>query len=351
MDLGAQYMAFVSSRDAAGAEEYITDKLAEAVDEGELDSLPALYAHRAVWRLQLGLLRKAEKDLNAAQRVKLSPEAEVEVQVLLAQCYLELDRGEDAARVISLARQGIAKSPAPSALLLRHALAGGAAMAPGAAPKRTNGATSASDAGTASRSAHAGPASAAPVPANGLAAPAANGAADAGAGAVQRSNGKRSMAGGFLGNQKPRAAAATATSPSTPAPAPTTTAAEPVPVEQVSPNVGAAAGPLHADTVSDPVATPVQPARAPIAPSGEGSHGDDVDDSAAAPIFGGAGGKVEIIDLDMDELDNALNTPPQTMTSLSPAAQQRLLKIMGTPGAPCCCPSLCAVCCIIGGGS
>ena len=122
LELSAEYAELTRTGDATSAETFIANQLVEAVDEGEVDELPGLYAHRAVWRLQLGRASKAEKDLHAALRGHLSPDAAFEVRLLLVECYRAQDRHGEADSALRQAQESLANKPVLSALTLRHML-------------------------------------------------------------------------------------------------------------------------------------------------------------------------------------------------------------------------------------
>jgi hypothetical protein len=141
-----EYSRFLREPDAAGAVEYINEQLKEAVVDGDVDCLPSLYSQRAVWRMQLGLARKAEADLLSALRCNLSAEASVEIQILLIQCYRALKRTEDQAQAVGALRNALTTGAVLSAVVLREALACihmSDSMSNGAKrPPATNGSTS-----------------------------------------------------------------------------------------------------------------------------------------------------------------------------------------------------------------
>ena len=49
--------------------------------------------------------------------------------------------------------------------------------------------------------------------------------------------------------------------------------------------------------------------------------------------FNGLGGTVAVMEVDEDELEAALNAPPQYTNSMLPSTQAKLMRVMGTPGA------------------
>lgn len=113
---------FLHSGDGAGAVEHINDQLKSAVVDGNLESLPTLYMHRAVWRLHLGLPANAEADLLAAQRCPLSEETQTEVNLLLVQCYRALDRTEDENKASAALRTSLQAGAVNSPVLMQQLL-------------------------------------------------------------------------------------------------------------------------------------------------------------------------------------------------------------------------------------
>ena len=327
--LGSEYAALISAGDAADAEEHIAKQLAEAVDEGEVDVLPALYAHRAVWRLQLGLVRKAEKDCSAALRCNLTRDAAIEVRSLLAQCYRELSRPEDAEVVEAEMRASLADAPVLSALTLRQVLGGGGGGGAARSAARSSGAVL--SAGTASKADAAAE--------NGVTAQ--NGLTKSNGVAASTDTGRlraqRRRRAGRCGRARrlpsPRKAAWAAVSSSQRQDAPKLRAAPPqkaLHAEDVTPNPGPTADSMPPDIALDAPPPPSKDAAA--APSAamtvysDGENDGDADNLAEY-------GKVTIVDLDEDELDSALNAAPQLTADMLPQAQQRLIAVMGAPSA------------------
>ena len=326
--LGSEYAALISAGDAADAEEHLAKQLAEAVDEGEVDVLPALYAHRAVWRLQLGLVRKAEKDCSAALRCNLSRDAAIEVRSLLAQCYRELSRPEDAEVVEAEMRASLADTPVLSALALRQVLGGGGGGGAAHSAARVSGAVpSAGTASIADAAAENGAAAQnGASKSNGVAASTGAGASapDAGAAPVATPSAppakskKGSMGGGFF-KSAPDAPKLRAAPPQ-----------KALHAEDVTPNPGPTADSMPPDIALDAPPPPSKDAAA--APSAamtvysDGENDGDADNLAEY-------GKVTIVDLDEDELDSALSAAPQLTADMSPQAQQRLIAVMGAPSA------------------
>jgi hypothetical protein len=333
--LGQEYAALASARNAVEADEYVSKKLIEAVDEGEVEILPALYAHRAVWRLQLGLVRKAEKDLLAALRCNLSKEAAMEVRVLLIHCYRELHRAVDAAKTAEEVRQHLARETVVSALILRQMLGS-------TEPQRQKGsstdalenmgiAQNAPDLAAARALREVTPAKPLPpsepaaatacMPPTDVAPPPAKQTA-----AATSKTKRGSMSSGFL---------AASTSPK-PGSASLNKAAATMP-----PNVTHAAP----SNVGPPAAPPTPPVTTAATPNGISGHlgpssaivaDDGVIGAKAEP------GQVSIVDLDEDDLETALNATPKYSCSMSQQAQQKLVAVMGGPGAlfNCCCSHL-----------
>jgi hypothetical protein len=362
--LGAEYAELVRAANAVEAEQHITSKLSEAVDEGEIDVLAGLYTHRAVWRLQLGLVRKAEKDLQAALRCHLDDVSAIEVHLLLSQCYRELGRQDDAAQAAAAARQHLPEQSVVSPLVLRQVLASGeatngavhsaspppAASAARSAPTPSRPAASAShssaetvsDKPAAKLAPTARTSTDAPfaLPTNGATTDQnAQSAANAAAPAVPTKAKKGSMSPGFFssGPSAKRSVAPTA-APATAAAA----AAEPLAPEHVTPNVRATAGPIRADPAHDHVAPTVEPpppaaaAAPPVATPSDDDNGGDVDGAgeyAGASRYGGFGGPTVEMELDSDELEAALNTPLRLTTQLSQVEQFKMMSVIGEPGA------------------
>ena len=294
LHFGAEYQALAAANDAADAEDYVAQKLMDAVDDGAVEVLPALYAHRAVWRLQLGLSRKAEKDLLAALRCPLSRDAALEVRALLIECYNVLGRADDAARVADELRGELAAAPVVSALLLRSVVAarggnGGGVAVNGGSPSPTRRR---------------------PPPA----AAAAKAAAEPAAAPRDRHGGGGS-------------AAAAAAAPS--GAVPSNGAAKPVKGSMSKGFFGAAKRPASASP--SPAASPAPAAAAP-APDA------DADDDGAADVdialdLTGPPGTAAVEGTSAAALEAALNTPPKLSSAMSMMEQQRLMAAMGSIGA------------------
>lgn len=138
---------FLCKGDGSGAVEHINDQLKSAVVDGNLESLPALYMQRAVWRLHLGLPVNAEGDLLAAQRCALSDEARMEVQLLLVQCYRLMDRTDEESKAVDALRSSVQACSVSSPVLMQQLLS--CLHAQGS---DTNGKVHINNASTASRS-------------------------------------------------------------------------------------------------------------------------------------------------------------------------------------------------------
>ena len=113
---------FLHSGDGGAAVEHINDQLKSAVVDGNLESLPALYMQRAVWRLHLGLPVNAEGDLVAAQRCALSDEARMEVLLLLVQCYRMLGRADEESKALDALSSSVQSGSVSSPLLMQQLL-------------------------------------------------------------------------------------------------------------------------------------------------------------------------------------------------------------------------------------
>lgn len=284
--LDQRYLVLIGQRKVADAEEYISEQLRVCVDEGEIHALADLYAHRAVWRMQLGKLRAAAKDLQAALKARISGQAVVEVRALLAQCYRDTGRPDEAAEEEKQALKDAVTGSHLPVLAVKQLLSESKAKATreesttemvSAKPQQNSaGAASASNGSTATE-----------VPSR-----------------KQRQRG--SMGGGFLTK------------------ADTLTTANSV-----------SSGPCTSGDLARPVG---RAQRAGVIPEGAGRRVEDVDDeeplAAARPRRGGA----TITDLDGDELEEVINTPLNLTTD--PAAKTRLMALMG-PGA--CLSLLCKI--------
>ena len=350
LELSAEYAELTRTGDATSAETFIANQLVEAVDEGEVDELPGLYAHRAVWRLQLGRASKAEKDLHAALRGHLSPDAAFEVRLLLVECYRAQDRHGEADSALRQAQESLANKPVLSALTLRHMLnvSSGRQASNGLAPEQSG------ESIASTRS----PPMPAPVDQNQQVSANSNGAAAKPKTEAQQPPAKSkktgSMNSGFFSSSSAHKSASAAKSanaskqrPSAPPPPPaaapaTESAPMPLAPEQVTPNVGASAGPIRADPSEDNASHPVRTRnkRAVITDitasddqTPASNHNDIEILTNEMDDFNGLGGTVAIMEVDEDELEAALNAPPQYTNSMLPSTQAKLMRVMGTPGA------------------
>lgn len=121
--VGDMYDEYVERPDPASATEHINERLREAVVDGDLEVLPQLYTHRAVWRIHAGHACEARNDLRAALRSQLTDESKIEVYVLLVQCCRMLKDFDGETEAVTMLRQSIRAGSVPSPLVLREVLA------------------------------------------------------------------------------------------------------------------------------------------------------------------------------------------------------------------------------------
>jgi hypothetical protein len=281
--MGDAYVKLISEKDSAEAEEYISEQLKQCVVEGDIETVAKLYAHRAVWRMQLGLLRKAVKDLQAALRCKISAEAEVDVRILLSQCYREMSSPEDAAQEEKQAMERAATMAHVPVLALKHILAGGSKSK---ATTRANV--------TAKIAAKAQPDSSEHTESNG------SDNTDKQTKALRQRGG--SMGAGFL--ISPRASTAVSTNPA------------------ISSSAGSAteSGAVHADGAAHSMHHVVALPKAAV------SY-DKEDDDEEPVVAAHRGGGVTITDVDADELEKILSTPIKMASD--PKVEARLRALQG----------------------
>lgn len=120
--VGDIYDEYVERPDPTSATEHINERLREAVVDGNLEALPQLYTHRAVWRMHAGQACEARNDLRAALRSQLTDESKIEVYVLLAQCCRMLKDFDGETEAVTLLRQSMRAGSLPSPLVLREIL-------------------------------------------------------------------------------------------------------------------------------------------------------------------------------------------------------------------------------------
>ena len=297
---------FLHSGDGAGAVEHINDQLKSAVVDGNLESLPALYMQRAVWRLHLGLPVNAEGDLLAAQRCALPDEARTEVQLLLVQCYRMLDRTEDESKALEALRASVQAGSVSSPVLMQQLLACLHSKQPS-----TNGKVHTNNASTTSRS------------------------TDREGSKPQQERKKGSMMSGFLSSSSASTASKAAKNGCAGAAEPTST---PAPVAAAAPQPVASSSVETSSRSAVPKESSARRKATKTTVYGKTTIEEEIDDVEGDDEEILAKGtwdepQSDSPDRDISQLDDVLSREPKYLTSMTHEEQSKLAEVMGAAGA------------------
>lgn len=306
---------FLHSGDGAGAVEHINDQLKSAVIDGNLENLPALYMQRAVWRLHLGLPVNAEGDLVAAQRCALSEEAQMEVHLLLVQCYRMLARPDDESKALDALRSAVQAGSVSSPLLMQQLL-----TCLHSKGSQTNGKVHTSHASTTSRS------------------------TDREGSKPQQERKKGGMMSGFLSSSSssaaPKAAKKVSAGSVEPksAPVPVAAAAASQLVASSSVETSSRSSAIEDSSTRRKATKTSVYGKTTIEEEVEDDEGDD-EEILAKGTWGGpanSASPAQAIDGGVSQLDDVLSREPKYLTNMTHEEQSKLAEVMGAAGArPC----------------